>query len=403
MKTNPNSLGVGLGIIIATGLAACSSVPSSGPSTSEVLDSARTNSDSVAMLQNQGISYLITDINPHVVAALKNQLTPSLRAAFGDGTSDVQGTLRPGDRVTLTIWESGPGALFSPSASTVSSVPTMAQTSVIPEQTIAPDGTILVPYAGRVKVAGMTGPEAQMRIEEKLHGRTSQPQVLLTVSLSMSDVVTIAGDNAKGGLVPLATAGSDRILDVIAQTGGITSPVYAATVQLIRSGKSATVPLQNVILNPDENIRVHPGDTLVISRNPEYFTALGATGKSAQVPFEAADVSLTEALGKAGGLLDERADPSGVFVFRYETRDTALRLCPSCEFVPDQVQVPVVYRLDAREPRNLFSAQSFAMTNRDLLYVSNAPPVPLQKVLGIIRDFLSPVLTGAVVDRAVNK
>ena len=29
-------------------------------------------------------------------------------------------------------------------------------------------------------------------------------------------------------------------------------------------------------------------------------------------------ISLEEAIGKASGVLDERADPEGVFVFRYE-------------------------------------------------------------------------------------
>ena len=35
-------------------------------------------------------------------------------------------------------------------------------------------------------------------------------------------------------------------------------------------------------------------------------------------PFEAERLTLAQALSKAGGLLDSRSDPRGVFVFRYE-------------------------------------------------------------------------------------
>ena len=37
-----------------------------------------------------------------------------------------------------------------------------------------------------------------------------------------------------------------------------------------------------------------------------------------QVTFGAEKVTLAEALAKAGGLLDLRADPAGVFLFRFE-------------------------------------------------------------------------------------
>jgi polysaccharide export outer membrane protein len=141
---------------------------------------------------------------------------------------------------------------------------------------------------------------------------------------------------------------------------------------------------------------------LIVSKNIKYFTALGATGKSAQVPFMTQQVSLIEALGQVGGLIDERADADGVFVFRYESREIAKQLCNQCR-LPDNIpQVPVVFHLNMSQARSLFSAQEFQLDHRDLLYIANAPLIQVDKALSVIRDFMSPILTGAVLDRAVT-
>ena len=50
--------------------------------------------------------------------------------------------------------------------------------------------------------------------------------------------------------------------------------------------------------------------------------AFGATGASGQFKFLQEDVTLSDAVGKAGGLLDSRAEPGQVFVYRIEQRST---------------------------------------------------------------------------------
>jgi polysaccharide export outer membrane protein len=51
---------------------------------------------------------------------------------------------------------------------------------------------------------------------------------------------------------------------------------------------------------------------------PYSFTALGATGANAEIAFEATGITLAQALGRAGGLQDQRADVRGAFLFRLE-------------------------------------------------------------------------------------
>ncbi len=56
-------------------------------------------------------------------------------------------------------------------------------------------------------------------------------------------------------------------------------------------------------------------------------------------------------------------------------------------------KVPVVYRVNLKDPGSFFVAQTFAMDNKDLLYVSNAPIAELQKFLNVVFTVAYPVVT----------
>jgi polysaccharide biosynthesis/export protein len=53
--------------------------------------------------------------------------------------------------------------------------------------------------------------------------------------------------------------------------------------------------------------------------------------------------------------------------------------------------VPVVYRIDMRDPNSLFVSQAFRMRNRDLIYVSNAPFTEVSKVLSAFSSATGPL------------
>ncbi|MFX4925960.1 hypothetical protein ABTC31_20465, partial [Acinetobacter baumannii] len=77
-------------------------------------------------------------------------------------------------------------------------------------------------------------------------------------------------------------------------------------------------------------------------------TVFGATDKVSQLFFDARDLSLSEAIARASGPSDSRANPRGVFLFRLE-RD------------PDNKPVAVVYHLNMLQPSSYFLAQTFRM------------------------------------------
>ena len=132
-------------------------------------------------------------------------------------------------------------------------------------------------------------------------------------------------------------------------------------------------------------------------RDPQTFIAYGATGRNAEIPFDADGISLAQALAKAGGLLDNRSDPRGVFVFRYEPESVVRQLRPDSPLVQRGRLTPVVYRLNLADANSLFVEQSFRIANRDLVYVSNAPSTEVEKVFAIIGGGVSTVGAAASV------
>src|SRR5215469_6917907 len=171
----------------------------------------------------------------------------------------------------------------------------------IPDQLVESDGAISVPYAGRIPAAGRLPAEVQQTIEARLADRALQPQALVIVKKSFANAVTVllnetgAGrpvslggssnrylaGNPSGPAVAAAAAaapvtsaaeaastrvplspGGDRLLQIIATAGGAQAPVHETFVRLSRNGVTATIPLQQLVSEPAEDIYARPGDVL---------------------------------------------------------------------------------------------------------------------------------------------
>jgi len=210
-----------------------------------------------------------------------------------------------------------------------------------------------------------------------------------------------AGGAGPGARVQLSVNG-DHMLDVIALAGGAKTPVYDTFVRLSRNSVTVTLPMERLVSDPAENIYVQPGDLLTLIEVPQTFSVLGATGQNAQVSFSEERITLAEALAKAGGLLDLRADPEGVFLFRFESPDIVSAInAPQLGTGPDRSS-PVVYRLDMSDGNAYFLAQQFPVEDKDIIYVANARLNELQKFFTLLNTITGPVITGIVVKGSVN-
>jgi polysaccharide export outer membrane protein len=236
---------------------------------------------------------------------------------------------------------------------------------------------------------------------QRLADKAIDPQALVTVTLNISNTATVMGEVGPGARVPLSVRG-DRLLDVVAEAGGVRAPVVDISVVLSRGNRIVRVPMEAVLDDPHEDIFLQPGDVVTLVHDPLTFTVVGATGRNAVVPFDMVRLTLEEALAKAGGILDDRADPAGVFVIRFETPQVAHEL-PQAQGVPVEAGgVPTIYQLDMRAPASLFLARSFPMRNKDIVYVSNAPVTDIQKVFQLLNLLVTPAVTGATIGNAVK-
>jgi polysaccharide export outer membrane protein len=373
---------------LAALLAGCSTLPSSGPTSAEVTSAAQ---------DGETIRYVLRDVDESIVSILSSARNKSFSGSFGDKRPAPSQRIGIGDTLNVTIWEAAAGGLFSSPAIDRNS--TGARSANIPEQVVARDGSVTVPYAGRIRVAGLTTPEVEKRIVTQLTGKAIEPQVLVTVPQGLSNSVTVLGEVTNGARVPLSVRG-ERIMDVVAMAGGIRAPTHETFISLQRDGRSVSVPMQRIVANASENIYAHPRDVVTVIRDPQTFSVFGAAGRNAVVPFDAAGISLEQAIAKAGGLLDYRSDPYGVFLLRYEGVDIARQLDPNFALAASDTRVPVVYRLNLRDARGYFLAQTIQIRKSDMLYIANAPLNEVQKVIQLFTTVAQPVATAAAVGAA---
>jgi polysaccharide biosynthesis/export protein len=369
-------------------LAGCSFMPGGGPFQRDVRAGHPFDPD--------GLPYALVQIQPAVLGVLA-QHAPRLFNAFADSSRPPQGiTFGIGDAVAVTVFESAAGGLFIPSEAGVRPGNFIA----IPNQLVDNNGDISIPYAGAIHAAGRTPKQLQDEIVEKLKNRAIEPQAIVSLVDQQTSLISVLGDVTKPSRFPANHAG-ERLLDAIAQAGGPKEQGYDTWVMLERNGRVATAPFGALVYEPQNNIWVHPNDTIYLYREPQTFIALGATRAvptglpgtgQAQLDFSAWRISLAEAIAKAGGLLDERADPQSVFLYRGETREVAEQLGLDTSKFETPI-IPIIYILNLRDPSGFFLATKFQMRNKDLIYVSNAPSVEttkflvyLQTIIGTIND-----------------
>jgi polysaccharide export outer membrane protein len=380
-----------LALICVLALAGCSVIPSQGPSASDIA------SERSAPVQR----FELVDLDMNVAKALVARRADKTIASFGDYRPSTQLRIGIGDEVAVTIWEAAAGGLFSAPLVT-DKFTTGSKSATIPPQVVDRDGVITVPYAGPVHVAGHTPREVQAAVEQALEGKAIQPQVLVSVTRSPSNTASVLGEVVVGARVPLSTNG-DRILDVLALAGGVKAPVNESFVELTRGDRTARVALTRVVNDHREDIYVRPGDVLTVIRDPQTFIAYGATGRNAEIPFDADGINLSQAVAKAAGLQDSRSDPSGVFVFRFEPESVARRLRPNSPLIQPGKLTPFVYQLNLRDPNSMFVAQTFPIFNRDVVYVSNAPLTDIQKVMEVFNLAVTPAASAAEIYSVVPR
>lgn len=366
------------GVSCVLALAGCQAVnnwqPTAGP-TKRVLEN---------QVDTTGTGLTIIEID-NQVANLSSQTIPvgQFSQFRQSGSASFSNTINAGDVVDVSIWEAPPALLFG----TASDITGMSGSKEVklPEQMVDGKGQITIPFVGKLVVSGKTPQQVQDMIVKGLTRKANNPSAVVRIAKNNSADVTVVGEVNNSTRMPL-TGKAERVLDAIAAAGGTKHPSSRVTIQLNRQGRSIEMPFDAVVGDPRQNIILQKGDVVSVSHQTKSFTVLGATAKNDEINFETSGISLMQALARAGGLNDNRADARGVFIFRHESIGV---LTPEQRYaLPMQMQynptVPVVYRLNLKDPINYIVAQNFAIKDKDLIYVSNAPGVEFRKFVSLI-------------------
>jgi polysaccharide export outer membrane protein len=372
-------------------LSSCSTLPAAAPTAVEL--TATKDADN----EPGSFKYSLVKLDARVVDRLTRE-----RLSFGPtfvnaGHYTVSNALSPGDVIAITVYETGGPSLFPPPAvvpgapaqtSPVGAVSTGA--SNIPPQIVEADGTVFIPFVGRMKVSGLTPGQAGAQIEQALQGKAVSPQVLVTLVNNIGNAATVNGEVNQPKSVPLSSRG-ERLLDIIAAAGGPKYPAYETYVQVMRHGVVGKVLMQTIINNPGENIIVRPRDQIYLARNPRTFAVFGATTKVSTYAFATEKVTLAEAIAQAGGPIDRIGDPSNIYLFRFEPWQVAKDILDAADIQAYEPQppsfVPVLYRIDMRDAKGYFLTQAVQMRDKDVVLVTNAEATQLEKALAIVRQF----------------
>ena len=357
-----------LALLIASILAGCSTLPRDGPSNRAVVRGATENAD-----------YAIVDLDyaaAERIKAVADQTFGSLAGAASLAPVDVIGE---GDQLAIAIYEPS-GALFGGGGGN-DGIRSGSQT--LPAVVVDRNGNVAVPFAGPVRVSGLTTTEAAAAIRRALIGRVGNPQVSVTLATNVSNAVTVLGEVKQPGRAPLST-NADTILDVIAAAGGASRPSQDVEVQIRRGDQTFVAPLTVVTTRFAENIRLQSGDQINLVYQPRRFSSFGALGAVTQQDMPAGDLTLADALSRSGGLNDGAANARSVLIFRFERPEVAQALGLTQPATPKGV--PVVYRLNLEEGVGFFTASSFLIQPNDIIYAPRALSAEVGKFFGLVQQ-----------------
>lgn len=375
-----------LTVLLATFfIASCSFLPRSGPD-----DRAIAQNASAALTGDLGtgspLQYAIVDISKSVLPHIPKEDLGSIYSTFGGGRGPAPEILvGVGDVIQVTVFESQAGGLFIPDD------PGAREGNFVtfPRQTVDRRGFITVPYAGSVRVLGRSTSDIEADIVTRLLDKAIEPQITVSIVEQNATDATVVGEVNEPDRLAVTPSG-DRVLDMISRAGGLEFEDYESFVTLTRRGRSGTVFFPNLVRNSAENIYVAPGDTIYVYRKRRRFMAFGASGLTGEFDFEREQLNLSEAVAKAGGLIDNRADPAQVFLYRQESRQALENMGADLTKIDYyETHVPTIYRANFRNPGSYFLSSKFPMRDGDVIYVSNADSVELVKFLDVLNSVTS--------------
>ena len=283
------------------------------------------------------------------------------------------------DQVQIVVWEhpelTSPMGQYQPAG-----------------QKVTTDGTLFYPYAGELKVAGLTAQELRTEITKRLSNKIlNDPQVDVRVTGYNSLKAFVSGEVEKPGFVSF-DENPMTIPVALAAAGGFTEDADLSLVQLRRGDKvynidftsifKSNVPMDKILLQPNDQLYV--ASKIETERDSRVYV-MGEVQKTGVVNMVQKKLSLVEALATAGGLQAVNASSKSIYVIRNTS----------------EKQIDI-FQLNAKNAVALAMADKFQLNSHDIVYVDASDLATWNRLIGQILPSVQTVYYGVLTARNVQ-
>ena len=312
-----------------------------------------------------------------VIAITPELLAQQKRAALADAGPRLDPftrpsktyTIGPADVLNVVVWDHPELALAPAGAASTAGGEAMGQSTVGNGYNVSLDGFIQIPYAGNIRVVGLTESEARDLITGRLSKYLKQPQVTVRIQSYRSGRIYVDGEVRTPGLLALNDVPM-TLPEALARAGGLTPDGDRASIAITHDGQTTLVNLTRLAqtgTNPS-SLLLSPGDMVyVLSRVDSPVYVLGEVSRQMTLYLRHGRLTLSQALGEAGGVNPGTGNPGQIYVIR-----------------PTQAEKPEIFHLDAKTPSTYALAAGFQLKANDVVFVDPVPLVRWNRVISLI-------------------
>ena len=344
-----------------------------------------------ALAEQVPANVTVTPITADLIIAQVRDLESSFRSTGAGGRTAARQSTVPDFGLMHQDYELGPGDIINVIVWDHPEITIPAGSYRSAEQSgtlVAEDGTIFFPFAGVVKVAGLTTREVRKLLAKRMASVIENVQLDVRIVSFRSKRVYVVGEVSKPGLQPIDDIRM-TLVEAVNRAGGITEEADHGNVLLTRKGQTWRVDLQALYEEGDvsQNVLLQPGDIInVPDRELNKVFVLGEVRNPGSFMMNKRRTTLAEALSDAGFVNQSTSDPAWVYVMRTDNGSSEL------------------FHLNARSPDALLLAERFPLLPRDVVYVDVAAVarwnrvvsniLPTSQMLNLISDTRYPLFSG---------
>ncbi len=279
-----------------------------------------------------------------------------------------------GDLLSILVWDHPELSIATTAAQALSASGAQTPSGFLVDQ----EGRIQFPYVGPIKVTGLTEIQARQLLMKRLVKSIKNPDITLRVQNYRSKRVYVSGDVDKPGNLNIDDVPM-TLTEALTRGGGMLPTADQSNITVTRKGVTYPVNIPQMLkrgVDPSRFLLADGDVVRVASRNENKVFVLGEVIRPQALPMHDGRLTLTQALGEAGGLNPASAAAQLVYVIRNATAEQ-----------------PLIFNLNADSPISLALAENFELDPRDVVYVDASRLARFNRVISLILPTAASLIT----------